>query len=288
MQGEKHVERSEMTRVVRAAVVQLNSRQDVSENLAACEHWVAEAAKAGAVLVALPENFALMGPEPAKLAIAETLDAQAPGPILGRMIELARRHRIFLVCGGMSERTTDPTKCHNASVLLDPEGSIVSIYRKSHMFDVALPGRAMYQESQVYVPGPGPVVASTPFGKIGFGVCYDLRFPELYRAEVARGARIIAHTAAFTAATGRDHWHLLLRARAVENLCFVLAANQCGRHGFKYETYGHSLIVDPWGRILADAGDAPGMVWADLDLETQTRQREEMPCLQHRRITTVT
>jgi nitrilase len=273
-----------MTANIRAAVVQLTSRQNVDENLDACAAAVAEAAAGGAQLCALPENFAFMGPERGKLALAESLDPDHPGPILARMVEIAREHRLHLLCGGFPERSRTPGKCLNASVLLGPDGRILGHYRKMHLFDVSIPGRAEYRESEVFEGGPGPVVAETALAPIGLSVCYDLRFPELYRAEAAAGARLLAVPSAFTAHTGAAHWHVLVRARAVENQCFVLAPNQSGTHTEQVVTYGHSLIVDPWGAVLAEIADGPGVAVADLDLARQDQVRLELPCLEHRRL----
>jgi deaminated glutathione amidase len=273
-----------MTANIRAAVVQLTSRQNVAQNLDACAAACAEAAHQGVQLCALPENFAFMGPEQGKLAVAETLDAERPGPILARMAAVARQHQLHLLCGGFPERSADPGKCLNASVLLGPDGRVLGVYRKMHLFDVAIPGRAEYRESEVFEGGPGPVVVETALGPIGLSVCYDLRFPELYRAESAAGARILAVPSAFTAHTGAAHWHVLVRARAIENECFVLAPNQVGGHSEKVETYGHSLIVDPWGSVLAEVGDAPGVAVANLVGAYQDKVRAELPCLDHRRL----
>ncbi len=273
-----------MTANIRAAVVQLTSRQNVAENLEACAAGCAEAARQGAQLCALPENFAFMGPERGKLALAEPLDEKNPGPILARMAALAREHRFHLLCGGFPERGTTPGKCLNASVLIGPDGHVLGVYRKMHLFDVSIPGRAEYRESEVFEGGPGPMVVQTGLGPIGLSVCYDLRFPELYRAESRGGARIIAVPSAFTAHTGAAHWHVLVRARAIENQCFVLAPNQSGTHTEKVVTYGHSLIVDPWGAVLAEVPDGPGVAVADLDLAQQDKVREELPALAHRRL----
>jgi nitrilase len=273
-----------MTANIRAAVVQLTSRQNVAENLEACAAAAAQAAARGAQLCAFPENFAFMGPERGKLAIAESVDVDRPGPILERMTAIARQHGMHVLCGGFPERSPTPGKCRNASVLLGPDGRVVAVYRKMHLFDVSLPGRAEYRESEVFEGGPGPVVAREGPGPIGLSVCYDLRFPELYRAEVAAGARVLAVPSAFTAHTGAAHWHVLVRARAIENECFVLAPNQCGTHAEKIVTYGHSLIVDPWGAVLAEIAEGPGVAVADLDLARQDTVREELPCLAHRRL----
>jgi predicted amidohydrolase len=273
-----------MSTVVRAAVAQLQSRQDVEANLAACTDAAAEAAARGAQLCALPENFAFMGPERGKLQIAEAVDAAHPGPVLGAMMATARRHNLYILLGGFPERGPTPEKCFNASVLLGPDGALLGHYRKMHLFDVAIPGRAVYRESEVFAGGAGPVTVETPLGAIGLSVCYDLRFPELYRAEAAQGARILTVPAAFTAHTGKDHWHVLLRARAIENLCYVLAPDQYGIHDEKRITYGHSVIVDPWGAVIAEVGDHPGIAVADLDLGYLEQVRRELPALSHRRL----
>jgi deaminated glutathione amidase len=269
---------------VRAAVIQLQSKSDVSENLAVCESLTAEAAGRGAEICALPENFAHMGPERTKLGIAEAIDPAHPGPILGRMMAIASRHRLHLLLGGFPERSPDPEKCYNASVLLAPDGAVLGRYRKIHLFDVTIPGRAVYRESEAVVPGAEPVVVETSIGAVGLSVCYDVRFPELYRILAARGARILAVPAAFTAHTGKDHWHVLLRARAIENQCYVLAPGQYGVHDEKRSTYGHSLIVDPWGAVIAEVGDHTGVATADLDLGYLEKVRRELPCLEHRRL----
>lgn len=273
-----------MTANIRAAVVQLTSRQNVAENLAACAEACAEAAGKGAQVCAVPENFAFMGPERGKLAIAEVIDERDPGPILVAMAAIARKHRLHLLCGGFPERALTPGKCLNASVLLGPDGHVLGVYRKMHLFDVSIPGRAEYRESEVFEGGPGPAVVQTGLGPIGLSVCYDLRFPELYRAESAAGARILAVPSAFTAHTGAAHWHVLVRARAIENECFVLAPNQSGTHTETVVTFGHSLIVDPWGTVLAEVAHGPGVAVADLDLAHQDTVRTELPALAHRRL----
>ncbi len=266
-----------------AAVVQLTSDGDLTGNLARASAWIAEAARRGAELAVLPENFALLSAdENAKLAVADTVPGD--GPILTAMREAAAKHNIALVLGGFPERTGDPTRVHNSCVYLDRAGNIAAVYRKIHLFDVAIPDGATYRESASVEPGTEPVVAGTPWGGLGLSVCYDVRFPELYRALAAKGARTIVVPAAFTLHTGRDHWHILLRARAVENLAYVLAAAQYGRHNARRVTYGHSLIVDPWGQVLAEVGDHEGVAVAELDFDYQDRLRRELPALDHRRL----
>lgn len=265
-----------------AAVVQMTSGADVGVNLARAGELIGEAAARGAELAVLPENFALLGEdERDKFAVAESLDGG--GPILTAMREAAARHHLALVLGGFPEKKSD-THVYNTAIHLDRDGVVREVYRKIHLFDVAIPDGASYRESATVAPGDAPVVAATPFGGLGLSVCYDVRFPELYRRLAADGARVLAVPAAFTLHTGRDHWHVLLRARAVENLCFVLAAAQYGRHNAKRVTYGHSCIVDPWGQILAEVGDHEGVAVAELDFAYQDRLRAELPALGHRRL----
>jgi predicted amidohydrolase len=246
--------------------------------------------------VVLPENFALLGEhERDKFAVAETIPpvgdyvdrfavGGAPGRIVNAMAEVARKHAVALVLGGMPEKGPDDAHVHNTSVYLDATGAVRASYHKIHLFDVQIPDGAEYRESDSVTPGTEPVVVETPWAKMGLSVCYDLRFPELYRKQAQAGARILTVPAAFTLHTGRDHWHVLLRARAVENLCFVLAAAQYGRHNAKRVTYGHALIVDPWGQVLAECPDQEGVAVAELDLAYQDKVRRELPSLSHRRL----
>ncbi len=257
-----------------AAVVQLTSLGDRDKNLARVRALVGEAAARGARLVVLPENFAFLGKEAERLALAE--DVGGDGPILTTLRELARAHGIVLVAGGLPERSDDPAKSYNTCLCLDPEGRVVGHYRKIHLFDVSIPDGATYQESKSVARGAEPVVAPTTLAPIGLSVCYDLRFPELYRTLAGRGAEVMVVPAAFTQYTGKDHWHVLLRARAVENSCFVLAAAQYGRHDERRVTYGHSLIVEPWGTVLAEAADGEGLVLAELRPEHLARARAEL------------
>lgn len=269
---------------VLAACVQLTSRGDLGENLASAAKWVAAAGRRGAKLVLLPENFAFLGAhERDKLAVAEVVDADRPGPILAALGAMARSAGAWVIAGGMPERATAEGKVWNSCLVVDASGRLVARYRKVHLFDVNIPGAAVFEESRTVERGNELVVVETPWGGVGLSICYDLRFPELYRALVDRGARIVVVPAAFTAHTGKDHWHPLLRARAIENQLFVLAAAQVGRHHEGRATYGHSLVVDPWGAVLAEAPDREGIVVAELDLGEQERVRRELPCLGHRR-----
>ena len=265
-----------------AGVVQVTSGADLERNLDRSRALVEEAAGMGAKLIVLPENFAFLGEhETAKMAVAEAVPGD--GRILSTMRQLARDQKVDLVLGGMPEAVS-ATHVHNTSVYVDARGDIRGIYRKIHLFDVAIPDGAVYRESASVKPGDEAVIVDAGFGKVGLTICYDLRFPELYRSLVREGARILTVPAAFTLHTGRDHWHPLLKARAIENLAFVLAAAQFGRHNAKRVTFGHACIVDPWGHVLAEVGDREGVAVADLDFAYQDRMRRELPALEHRRL----
>jgi predicted amidohydrolase len=276
--------------------VQMTSSDDVESNLERASDLVREAASAGALLVGLPENFAYLGDDrDHRLSIAERLpslgteESGAPppstlGPILSAMRELARGAGTWLLLGGFPERAEDGARIRNSAILLDPAGTVVAIYRKIHLFDVDVPGGKRYRESEAIEPGADTVVATTPWGGLGLSICYDLRFPELYRALAARGARIAAVPSAFTLETGKDHWHTLLRARAIENQLYVFAPAQFGAHGPTRRSYGHALVVDPWGAVIAECGDHEGVALAQIDLGYQDRVRAAIPCLSHRRL----
>lgn len=272
--------------------VQMTSSENVEANLECAGELVREAVSAGALLVGLPENFAYLGDDrDHRLSIAEVLPAPDPGephgasdgPILSAMRELARRAGTWLLLGGFPERG-DGTRIRNTAVLLDPGGAVASIYRKIHLFDVDVPGGKRFRESEAIEPGADAIVAQTPWGGLGLSICYDLRFPELYRALATRGARIVAVPSAFTLETGKDHWHTLLRARAIENQLYVFAPAQFGAHGPTRRSYGHALVVDPWGVVIAECGDHEGVALARIDLAYQDRVRAALPCLSHRRL----
>ena len=271
------------------AAVQMTSGEDVDANLDTCRELVREAATAGALIVGLPENFAYVGSsQDHRLAIAEDLPSaggrQEAGPILTAMRTLALKAGVWLLLGGFPERGRDGTRIRNTSLLLDPEGTVVAVYRKLHLFDVDVPGGRRFRESETVEPGSDVVVAATPWGGLGLSICYDLRFPELYRAMAAQAARIIAVPSAFTYETGKDHWHVLLRARAIENQVYVMAPAQFGAHGPTRRSYGHALVVDPWGAVIAESGDHEGFALARLDFSYQDKVRAALPCLDHRRI----
>lgn len=268
------------------AVIQLSSQDDVAANLARVRALVAEAARAGAELVALPENFAFMGEEEKKRGIAEPVDPPLRGPIADTVTTAAKEHGVWIVAGGMPEASEDPQRPFNTSLLVAPDGRIVARYRKVHLFDVDLPDGTRLLESSATKAGGEPVVAEVGKSatKLGMTICYDLRFPELYRQLVDRGVRIVTVPAAFTLTTGKDHWHVLLRARAIENQVFVLAPAQHGKHPRGRQTYGKSLIVDPWGDVLAQCAEGEGFAIARLDFAAQDRVRASLPCLSHRRL----
>jgi predicted amidohydrolase len=261
---------------VRVAAVQLNSTGDKGRNLAGAERLVRAAAADRAELVALPEKWNLLGPGEEMAAGAEPLD----GPSLAAARGWARELGIHLLAGSIAERGED--KAFNTSVLIGPGGEDVAVYRKIHMFDVEA-GGVEYRESEHEEAGSEIVTAPLGDLTVGLSVCYDLRFPELYRILAVRGARLIAVPSAFTLATGRDHWEVLLRARAIENQAFVLAPNQVGEAPPHYSSFGHSAIVDPWGAVLATAPDEECFVAADLDLAAQDQVRESLPSLANRR-----
>jgi predicted amidohydrolase len=268
---------------MRAAVVQLNAQDDVFENLSRVRHWVGRAAAAGAQLVALPENFAFMGEEGTKRELAERVDGATPGPVLGALIEGAREHGVWIVGGGMPERSEDVARPFNTSVLVSPRGEIAATYRKVHLFDVSLPDGTTLRESASTSAGSEAVTAEVLGVPLGLSVCYDLRFPELYRRLVGQGARVVTVPAAFTLTTGKDHWHVLLRARAIENQVYILAPAQHGKHPRGRQTYGKSAIVDPWGEVVAQCSEGEGFAVAELDLAYQDRVRSALPALLHRK-----
>ncbi len=262
------------------AAVQMASGPDRTRNLEAATRLVRRAAERGATLVGLPENVAWMGPERDRPAHAEALD----GPTLSRFAELARELRIHLLAGSVLESGGAGGRVHNTSVLFGPGGERLAVYRKIHLFDAEVGDGASYRESDAVAPGEGPVTAATPFGTVGLSICYDLRFPELYRALAAEGAVLLTVPAAFTLMTGKDHWEVLLRARAIENQAYVLAPAQGGQHTDQRVTYGHAMVVDPWGLVVARASEGEGLAVGELDPELLSRVRRNLPALRHRRL----
>ena len=299
---------------VRAAVLQMTTTDDVAANLATALRLVDDGADRGAGLLVLPEKFHYLGGEAGVAGVKEPLD----GPVLARLAEAAARHDVYLVAGSIWETVPGDARTYNTTVLLGPDGSMLAAYRKLHMFDVEVGGRS-YRESDTCLPGDEVVAVAVPsdwsaagvsdgvsdgvaagdeagaprgaaIGETGAGgritlgltVCYDLRFPELYRALADMGALIVTVPAAFTMTTGRDHWHVLVRARAIENQVYMLAANQSGCHAPGLESYGRSIIVDPWGVVLAQVPDGEGVAVADLDMARLGKVRASLPVVRNR------
>lgn len=274
------------SRLPLAAVCQVTSTPDKEANFSACKRLVEESRERGACMVFLPEGFDYIGSSKEEtLAMSESLQ----GDIVSRYSQLARKLQVWLSLGGFHERGPDWEKdqrIYNSHIIINDKGELTSVYRKSHLFDVELPEKGVsLKESSFTVPGPSllsPV--HTPIGKVGLGICYDLRFPELSLALLRHGADVLTYPSAFTVATGAAHWEVLLRARAIETQCFVLAAAQVGRHHEKRSSYGHALAVDPWGEVLGDCGgEEPGVALVEVDLDKVSRTRRNMPVQQHRR-----
>jgi deaminated glutathione amidase len=263
-----------------AAAIQMTTTGDKAANLDKAEHLIRLAAARGARLVALPEVFNWRGKRIDEPAAAEALG----GPTLTRMAGLARDLEIHLLAGSITEHAPGEHKRYNTSALFGPDGERLAVYRKIHLFDVDLPGRITIKESDAKLAGDEVVTAPTSLGTIGLSICYDLRFPELYRRLAFAGARILMIPSAFTFPTGEAHWHTLIRARAIENQCFVIAPAQFGPNVHGFSDYGNSMIVDPWGRVLACAADQEGVVVAPLDIEYLERVRRELPSLAHARL----
>ena len=270
---------------VQLAAIQMTSRDDVAANLDAARELLQRAAQQGARLAVLPENFAYMAAdESGKVRIAE---ADGTGPIQEFLAASARELKLWIVGGTIPIRSADPARPYAACGVWDDSGKRVGRYDKIHLFDVQVPESSeAYRESRRTMPGRESLVLETPLGRLGVAVCYDLRFPELFRAMLSSQPDAVALPAAFTYRTGQAHWHTLLKARAIENLCYVVAAAQTGVHPGGRRTYGHSVIVGPWGEILADAGEEPGVVTAPLDADYLQRLRAQFPVLTHRRLET--
>jgi deaminated glutathione amidase len=263
-----------------AAAIQMTTTSDKAANLEKAEGLIRLAAARGARLVALPEVFNWRGKQAEEAAAAETLD----GPSLTLMGGLARELEINLLAGSVTEHVPGQGRRYNTSVLFGPDGARLAVYRKIHLFDVDLPGRVTIKESDTKIPGEEVVTTSTKLGTVGLSICYDLRFPELYRRLAFAGARILMIPSAFTFPTGEAHWDTLIRARAIEDQCYVLAPAQFGPNVHGFSDYGNSMIVDPWGRVLARASDQEGVVIAPLDMEYLERVRRELPSLAHARL----
>ena len=262
------------------ACVQTNSERDFEPNIRATSAMVREARRAGADFVLLPENVSML--EPVSRLFKEKAQPEQEHPALAAFRDLAHETGVWLLIGSLAIKSPDG-RVANRSLLVDPQGLIVAHYDKIHMFDVDLGSGENYRESATIAPGETAVLADTPWGAIGLSVCYDLRFPHLYRRLAQQGAAYLSIPAAFTRTTGRAHWHILQRARAIENGAFVFAPAQCGTHAEGRQTYGHSLIVDPWGTVLADAGEEPGLILAEINPEQVTEARKRVPSLTHDR-----
>ena len=264
------------------ACIQMASGPNVGANLLEAERLMGMAVDKGAKLVVLPENFAMMGKEETdKVAVRES---DQGGPIQDFLSHQAKRQGIWLVGGTVPLAAQDDGKVRAACLLYDDQGRRVARYDKIHLFDVVVGSDESYTESQTIESGDQAVVVDTPFGRLGLAVCYDLRFPELFRTLVDQGVEIIALPSAFTGITGKAHWEVLVRARAIENLCYVLAAGQGGYHVNGRETYGHSMIVDPWGQVMNELANGSGLVCADIDLQRLKNIRRTFPVLEHRNI----
>jgi predicted amidohydrolase len=263
-----------------AAAVQMLASDDKTANLKEAEHWVRRAAGQGARLVALPEVFIWRGSKKLERQFAEEI----PGPSSAILAGVARELKIYLLAGSILEAIPDSDKAYNTSLLFDPSGRQLASYRKIHLFDVDLANGVSLRESETRAHGAEIVTAQTECGVLGLSVCYDLRFPELYRGLAQSGAQLIFVPSAFTAYTGEAHWETLLRARAIENQAYVIAPDQFGKNPKSFEAHGHSMIVDPWGKILAELPDGPGVITAEIDLDYLAKIRAELPALEHRRL----
>ncbi|MEO2032094.1 MAG: carbon-nitrogen hydrolase family protein [Planctomycetaceae bacterium] len=231
------------------------------------------------MLIALPELFNCLAEPPTIVEQAEVI----PGPTSETKSNLAAELQVTLVAGSIAQHADQSGKVYNTSLLFGPDGCELARYRKIHLFDIDLPGQVTFQESALMVPGDQIVVTETAIAVVGQATCYDLRFPELFRSLVGEGANVFVIPSAFTMATGRDHWQVLLQARAIENQVYLIAPNQFGRHTERIHTYGHSMIIDPWGTVLAAAPDGEGMITAEIDFDRQAEIRSRLPCLNHRR-----
>ena len=273
-----------MADTVRVGVVQMSSQDYVPKNLSRAVELVGRAAAEGAKLVVLPENFAFMGAEEAKRGHAESLGEGARGPIASALSDAARRSGVHVLAGGMPERSQDPDRPYNTCAVIGPDGLLVARYRKVHLFDVEVGDGQRYRESASTSAGAEPVVVPILGFKVGLSVCYDVRFPELYRKLADLGADLIVVPAAFTLATGKDHWHVLLRARAIESQAYVAAAAQFGVHPHDRRTYGKSLVADPWGDVIVQCTDGEGVAVATIDRRRIDTVRANLPSLRHRRL----
>ena len=270
-----------MSSTFKAACIQLNAGREIEPNIRAAADLVRRARDAGADLIMTPEVSDMI--EPKRAARAEKARDEASHPMLAAFRDLARETGAHLLLGSIMIKVEGGERLANRSFLIAPDGNILAHYDKIHMFDVDLPGGESYRESAVFKPGEAAVTAPLPWGTLGLTICYDLRFPHLYRSLAQAGADFLTIPAAFTVPTGKAHWHVLQRARAIENGCFVFAPAQCGEHAEGRRTYGHSLIVAPWGEVLAEAGDEVGFILAEIDPAKIAEARHAVPALHHDR-----
>jgi predicted amidohydrolase len=270
------------TNHMRVAALQLQSQDEILANLTTCEYWISAAASEGAQFIVLPENFAYFGDERGRRGVAESLLGPA-GPIREMLSRCATQHSVAILAGGWPEATGCSGLPYNSATVFVRDGGILANYRKIHRFDVTLPSGEVARESSAVSAGSEIVCCDLYGFRVGLSICYDLRFPELYRRLVERGSNVLCIPSAFTKETGKDHWHLLVRARAIESQCWVIAANQWGTHPAGRSTYGHSIVVDPWGNICAEAGPGTGMIVTDIHSASVAAIRASMPCLYHRR-----
>lgn len=274
------MKRAEAVTAVTAAVCQMRSGEDVASNLIAAENLVRDAARAGATFVSLPECMVFLRSEGERAPEAQSI----AGPWAQRFADLSRELKITLLMGSFPETAEAAGRPYNTTLLFGPTGERLGVYRKIHLFDIDLPGHEHLKESKAITPGTELVVADAGFAKLGLSICYDLRFPELYRALCAQGAEVLLVPSAFTERTGRDHWEVLLRARAIENLCYVMAPAQWGKHGPNRASYGRAMIIDPWGTVLAQVPDGEGVALAVLDFARLHRLRNELPALRAKKL----
>ncbi len=267
--------------ILKIAAIQLNSTPDRKENFRQVSLFMEKALKAGAQLIALPENFSFMSREGEKLEVMEDIEN---GEAISFLRDFARKNQVVIVGGSIPMRTKDPQKVTNSCLVISDKGSILATYDKMHLFDISLDTTHDFKESRYVEPGKTPTVFEAFGIKMGLSICYDLRFPELYRHCSSEGAKVLFVPAAFTVPTGKVHWEVLLRARAIENQCFVIAPAQVGLHCEGRESFGHSMIIDPWGDILVKRETNPGFIMAELDFEYLQEIREKLPCLNHIRL----
>jgi nitrilase len=264
----------------RVAAIQMSSVPDRDINLGVADRLIEEAASAGARIVALPENFSFLGSPEQKIGLGEPA---ANGPTLQYLREQSLRHQVYLIGGSIPLLTDEPDRVSNTCFALGPDGDILARYDKLHMFDVSIDDANTYRESDHVKPGQDVVTFRADAITIGLSICFDLRFPELYRRLADAGADLVFVPSAFTVPTGRAHWEVLLRARAIENLCYVTAPAQTGEHAKGRATHGHSMIVDPWGVVLTEAPEGSGIIWADVDTDLIADVRSRLPALKARR-----